>query len=118
MKYNIKQNKRACSTFNGCNQLQICNGLINLKPTIAHLEYTCLSDDEAAFCCQNAPHFVKPETVQRWEKMKKYFSFFCKMNFFISFIETIYIFYSHENLELIIKRIEPSVILTLTYNKK
>ncbi len=34
------QNRRDSSKFNGCSPLQLCNGLISLKPAIAYFVYT------------------------------------------------------------------------------
>jgi hypothetical protein len=34
------QNRRDSSIFNGCSPLQLCNGLISLKPKIAYFAYT------------------------------------------------------------------------------
>lgn len=35
------QNRRDSSKSNGCNPLQLLNGLIGLKPEIAYIAYTC-----------------------------------------------------------------------------
>ena len=34
------QNRRDSTKFSGCSPLQLCNGLISLKPAIAYFEYT------------------------------------------------------------------------------
>ena len=34
------QNRRNSSKFNGCSPLQLCNGLISLKPANAYFAYT------------------------------------------------------------------------------
>jgi hypothetical protein len=34
------QNRRNSSNFKGCSPLQLCNGLISLKPAIAYFAYT------------------------------------------------------------------------------
>ena len=35
------QNRRNSSKFKGCSPLQLCNGLISLKPAIAYFAYIC-----------------------------------------------------------------------------
>jgi hypothetical protein len=34
------QNRRDSTKFSGCSPLQLCNGLISLKPAIAYFAYT------------------------------------------------------------------------------
>jgi hypothetical protein len=34
------QNRRNSSKFKGCSPIQLCNGLISLKPIIAYFAYT------------------------------------------------------------------------------